>query len=202
MPRNSELTLNSHLAAVLRTLNPAWEALSAERTQVLRAAAGLRPDILLPEPLLVLETEFTPAATVEDDARQRLGARLQATGRRVEHVLAVILPLSLQTVPQHQMDEAIRSATFQYCTYALTTEDVHTRWPSQGWLTGDISDLATCMEYCSLSASLLEQTTQVLDEGVQDAAALLPPGQETQIDLGALLHRNYSGMSGLGHLTV
>ena len=75
MPHNSELTLNSQLAAVLRTLNPAWEALSAERTQVLRAAAGQRPDILLPDPLLVLETEFAPAATVEADARQRLGTQ-------------------------------------------------------------------------------------------------------------------------------
>ena len=45
MPRNSELTLNSQLATVLRTLNPAWEALSAERTQVLRAAAGQQPDL-------------------------------------------------------------------------------------------------------------------------------------------------------------
>ena len=190
MPRNSELTLNSQLASVLRTLNPAWEALSAERTQVLRAAAGQRPDILLPDPLLVLETEFAPAATVEADARQRLGTQLQATGRPVEQVLAVILPPSLQTAPQHLLDEAIRGARYQYCTHALTAAGAPTRWPAQGWLTGDVSDLATCMEYCSLSASLLEQTTQVLDQGVQDAAAQLPPGQEIQVHLGTLLHQS------------
>ena len=34
MPHNSELTLNSQLAAVLRTLNPAWEALSRESRNV------------------------------------------------------------------------------------------------------------------------------------------------------------------------
>ena len=130
MPHNSELTLNSQLAAVLRTLNPAWEALSAERTQVLRAAAGQRPDILLPDPLLVLETEFAPAATVEADARQRLGTQLQATGRPVEQVLAVILPPSLQTAPQHLLDEAIRGARYQYCTHALTAAGAPTRWPA------------------------------------------------------------------------
>ena len=136
MPHNSELTLNSQLAAVLRTLNPAWEALSAERTQVLRGAAGKRPDILLPDPLLVLETEFAPAATVEADARQRLGTQLQATGRPVEHVLAVILPPSLQTAPQHLLDEAIRGARYQYLHPRLTAAGAPTRWPAQGLVDG------------------------------------------------------------------
>ena len=156
----------------------------------LARGSGEATDILLPDPLLVLETEFAPAATVEADARQRLGTQLQATGRPVEQVLAVILPPSLQTAPQHLLDEANprRQVPVLHprphgrgCAHPVASPGlVDGRRIRSGHLHGILQSV--CF--------LLEQTTQVLDQGVQDAAAQLPPGQDIQVHLGTLLHQS------------
>ena len=76
MPTNSEATVNVRLGDLLRTKHPAWrDGIGVEQSRVLREAAR-RPDIVVRHPggqIVVVETEFAPGATVEQDACARLG---------------------------------------------------------------------------------------------------------------------------------
>ena len=92
-PRYTEPQANGALARALSRRNPDWNnrTVHAERTHVIEppgpgTGAGLRPDILIASPRrqpVIVETEFDPARTVEQDATARLGEVTQhRTGHR------------------------------------------------------------------------------------------------------------------------
>ena len=103
-PRNTEPQANGALARALSRRNPDWNdrTVHAERTHVIHQAGpgtdtGKRPDILVAPPRrqpVIVETEFAPARTVEQDATARLGTSLHSTGEDIEGVLSVVLPES------------------------------------------------------------------------------------------------------------
>ena len=179
-PRNTEPLANAALARALRGRNPDWtdSTVHAERTHVIQQAVpgsgtGRRPDILIDAPLrqpVILETEFAPARTVEQDATARLGTSLQSTGEEIEGVLSVVLPESLKSGDL----EAIEGAAFRYATHYLDSEGEGRRWPpGREWLEGGVDDLADAIEYLSLSERRLARGTEALEQVVRNAAALL-----------------------------
>jgi len=179
-PRNTEPLANAALARALRRRNPDWtdSTVHAERTHVIRQAvpgsgAGKRPDILIDAPLcqpVIVETEFAPAHTVEQDATARLGTSLHSTGENVEGVLSVVLPESLKTGDL----ETIEGAAFRYATHYLNSDGDGMRWPPEReWLEGDVDDLADAIEYLSLSERQLARGTEALEHAVRNAAGLL-----------------------------
>lgn len=64
---------------------------------------------------VIVETEFAPARTVEQDAMNRLGRTVRGTGAIVEGVLSVVLPQDLRTGDL----AAIDMAEFRYATHSL-----------------------------------------------------------------------------------
>ena len=115
-PRNTEPQANGALARALRRRNPDWNdsTVHADRTNVIHddregTGAGKRPDILFAPPRrqpVILETEFDPAHTVEQDATARLGTSLHSTGEVIEGVLSVVLPASLKTGDLETVEKA------------------------------------------------------------------------------------------------
>ena len=178
-PRNTEPQANYELARALRRRNSDWtdRTCGAERTRVIQQAlpgssAAKRPDILVSSPRrqpVIVETEFAPARTVEQDATARLGSRLKSTGAEIEGVLSVVLPDSLRTGNL----ETIESASFRYATHYLNAKGKGVRWPEQKWLKGGVDDLADAIEYLSLSEWQLARGTEALERVVRNAAALL-----------------------------
>ena len=179
-PRNTEPQANYELARALRRRNPDWtdRTVHAERTRVIQQAVpgagiGKRPDILVDAPLrqpVILETEFAPAHTVEQDATARLGASLQSTGEDIEGVLSVVLPRSLKTGDL----ERIEGAAFRYATHYLDSDGEGRRWPpDRVWLEGGVDDLADAIEYLSLSERQLARGTEALEQVVRNVAGLL-----------------------------
>ena len=124
-PRNTEPQANYELARALKRRNPDWtdRTVHAERTHVIRQAVpstgtGKRPDILINSPRsqpVIVETEFAPARTVEQDAIARLGTSLRRSGTDIEGVLSVVLPENLRTAEL----ERIENAKFRYATHYL-----------------------------------------------------------------------------------
>ena len=179
-PRNTEPQANGALARALRRRNPDWndKTVHAERTNVIQlgvpgSGTAKRPDILVSptrrQPVIV-ETEFAPARTVEQDATARLGTRLHRTGADIEGVLSVVLPENLRTGNL----ETIEGAAFRYATHYLDSEGDSTRWPQKGgWLEGSVDDLADAIEYLSLSERSLALGTKTLEQVVRNAAELL-----------------------------
>lgn len=173
----TEQVFNSVLGDVLRGKHPLWvDAIGVEQTHVLQGSPGRQPDLILSPPgtsPVVVETEFTPAATVEEDAASRLGERLASNGRRVENVIALRIPSELRTVEQGGIADAVRQTRFTYCVLSETRTRGIQRWPEEGWLQGGVDDVANCLESVSLSESLVSRTTDVLEFGVTQAANIL-----------------------------
>ena len=194
MPRTNEIAFNVALSNVLRTKHPRWrDRTGAEQQGVVRETAQ-RPDIVIRPPggiPVVLETEFEPARSVEEDARKRLGQFLQYQGAQIEQTIAVQIPQDLSEVPQQDLERAIRDAEFRYCTHALQAADTAVRWPATGWLVGSIDDLASCIENVSLSERLLAEGTQILEQSIGEASGELreTAGPHTLKKMAQFLHQ-------------
>ena len=89
----TEPAFNVILGEALRQKHPLWtQHLGAEQTRVMDRAPGKQPDIVIAVPNrtpVIVETEFFPAVTVEQDARARLNETLMSTGRTIEQVVLI-----------------------------------------------------------------------------------------------------------------
>ena len=197
-PRNTEPQANGALARTLKRRNPDWndETVHAERTNVIGQAVpgtgtGKRPDILIAPPRrqpVIVETEFAPALTVDQDAIDRLGTSLLSTGEDIEGVLSVVLPESLKTGDI----ETIERVGFRYATHYLNSEGDSIRWPpAREWLEGGVDDLADAIEYLSLSERQLARGTKALEQVVRNAARLLAEhaGEDPLARIARYLHQ-------------
>ena len=177
MPKTNEIAFNVPLSDVLQTKHPRWrDQVGVEQRDVLRETA-LQPDIVIRPPggvPVILETEFMPAHTVEEDAKARLGKFLEDNGNLIEQTIAIQVPQELSRAQQGDiLKRQIEAAEFRYCTFSLQKTDTPMRWPSEGWLVGSIDDLATCIENVSLSEHLLTEGSQILEQSIGEAAGKL-----------------------------
>ena len=126
MARHNEHTLNTVLAACLRKRSPRWRASNLLSSEDLAALEGPgRPDILAEAPgatPVAVETEYEPARTVEKDARSRLQQRAAATGREIEHAIAVKLPAELRDVPAWKLADHVEDTS---CAFAVVSATPH-----------------------------------------------------------------------------
>ncbi len=180
MPQTTEPAFNNELANALRGKHPRWREgnrIGSEQTAVFLDHPGLQPDIVVHHPggaPVVVETEFEPARTVEDDARARLGLVIAETGDVVEQAIAIRVPLAMRGDQSH-LPEQIAAAEFRYCvfTHREGEPDDPLRWPESGWLSGGIDDLAGLIEQIALSERRIAEGMRILEEGVGQAAARL-----------------------------
>ena len=82
MPRHTEPSANNALGSLLQTML-GKATVRSENTQIIEGHPGLRPDILITaagRSPVVVESEYFPAATVEEEARSRLGLNVSGGG--------------------------------------------------------------------------------------------------------------------------
>ena len=176
-PRNSEPTFNEALCRVLWTMNPEWRArLAAEQHGALIPTG--KPDIILrngTNAAVVIESEYLPATTVEDDARGRINATLAESGDRIEQCIALRVPDRLKNVPQPELEAAIRDQAYQWCLLSAEQQasDQPRRWPSEGWVQGNVAQLADLIEHASVSERAVVASLDTLETGIRQAAARL-----------------------------
>ena len=185
---NSEPSFNEALARVLRTKNPRWhDHLTAEQRRTVRG--GGTPDLIVRNPRgapVVVETEYLPARTVEQDAIQRLGRKLAGTGAAIEQCVALRAPQTLRDTPQAELDGAVAAATYEYCLFSSGANDgEHVRWPSAGWITGGVNDLATVLESAAISERVVAYSLDVLEQGIGTAAMQLRDATADRPDVNA-----------------
>jgi hypothetical protein len=175
----TEHTINDKLADVLRNTRSTWRAdgvVSSENTGMLRASTQ-RPDILVVEPNVspvVIETEVFPAATVEAEARNRLGKHVRSNGREILSAVAVRLPARLRNAQAAQLQHEIESAAnLEMALFAGSDPEDCTRWPVAGWLVGTVADLSILTQSASVPPAIIEAAADQLVAGVSEAAGLL-----------------------------
>ena len=175
--RTTEPVFNSKLGDALRQKHPLWgKHLGAEQTRVMDRAPGKQPDIVISVPNstpVIIETEYMPAVTVEQDALARLNKPLASARQNIENVIALRIPTEMKTISQEQISPAIETITFDYCIFSLKRDLTADRWPAEGWLKGDLNNLATTIEFVAISESLLATSTDELERGVTQAADFL-----------------------------
>ena len=93
----------------------------SENTQAIAKRPGLKPDILITEAgrsPVVIEAEFMPAATVEPEAKDRLGLEVAENGRIIEAVIALRYPAHVA-----EADDLRASLSQARLSYCLFTEE-------------------------------------------------------------------------------
>ncbi len=150
-----------------------------------------QPDILVVQPgsqPVVVENEYVPANTVEDEARGRLGESLDATvvgaSGRVNAVVALRSPTQLHDLSGlDDVDNMLSNGiTLEYALFAGVSRIINTRFPMSGYIRGNIRDLAAFVEYAALPEDAVQRAVSILEEGVQDAATILRQASELSDD--------------------
>ena len=175
----TEHTINDALAGVLRGTRRAWQqsnVVRSENTGMLKGS-NERPDILVIESTVspvVIETEVSPAATVESDAISRLGKQIRVTGRTILSSIAVRLPRKLRTKEGSFLQSELENASdIEMALYTGSDPSAHSRWPRSGWILGGVSNLSILVQYASVPPEVIEKAADQLVTGVSEAAGLL-----------------------------
>jgi hypothetical protein len=176
---NSEITLNDHIAAVLRQINSDWRCtdhVTSENTDAFTKKA-LRPDILILDPgipAIVIETEFDPANSVEVDARSRLGQLATRTGSTVHTSIAVKIPGRFRKTNASSLQDQLRKATnFQYCVLFGPSSETAERWPKSGYLEGSIEDIFITLQGVATPQSAIDKGPDTLEFGASQIAGII-----------------------------
>ena len=176
-----EPQLNGRIASVINKLTNSagwqareelWGALRGERT---------KPDVLITRadgPPIVLENEYSPAATLAADCLRIIGRELNpavayATGR----VSAVIAIRSTDELHQCDTgDDAQRMLEdghqIEYAVYQGNPQQ-QTRFPQSGFIQGNIRELVDFIRPAAEPQDTINAATQAFEQGVDDAAALI-----------------------------
>jgi len=174
-----ESTINDALAEVLRQTRYVWrgaDVIKSENSSLLKGS-NARPDILVAEPNVspvIVETEVFPARTVEKEAIDRLGNQVRTTNNTILSSIAVRLPKRLRNVHGKALKTELNNATdIEAALYSGSTPEQYTRWPSSGWLTGDVSDLSLLIQQASIPPEIINYAVDRLMDGVREGAGLL-----------------------------
>ncbi len=179
MPRQTEPSANNAMGSLLQGMlsrSRVW----SENTRAIAGHPGLRPDILIAAPgcsPVVVEAEYIPAATVESEAKDRLGLEVASNGRVIEAAIALRYPDEVGDADD--LRAALSAARLSYCVFTEEHGGVH-RFPESGWLDGSAEDLADMVRLVSVPQRAVDRASTTLQEGIAGAAKLLDELNETR----------------------
>ena len=184
-----ESQLNGRIATLLGRMTPRWSVYGENRGAF--QGSQRQPDILVVQPgaqPVVIENEYLPAHTVEAEARDRLGESLDANvvhaSGRINAAIALRSPTELHDCAgQDDVDTMLgRGITLEYALLAGPGGVDFTRFPKSGFIRGSIRDLASFTVYAATPEDAVQRAVTILEEGVQDAAAILLQAAELSGD--------------------
>ena len=155
--RQTEPSVNNAFSNLLRGMMPTCTVRS-ENTQTFTDYPGRHADVLVTatgRSPVVVEAEFEPAPEAEDDARERLGLKVNGESRAVEAAVALRYPADIETA--YDLDKSLREATLSYCVLSIESRrptpeqeiQAINRFPESGWLEGGVADLADLVRLVS-----------------------------------------------------
>ena len=167
--RQIEENANNALGSLLGGMLPAC-AVRAENTRLIVDNSGLRLDILvtaLDRAPVVVEAEFMPAASVEREARERLGLEVADGRKSIEAAIALRYPAGLEF--SEAMSEAVSGARLEYAVFYKDG----TRFPESGWLSGSVEDVAELARLASVPQEAVNSAADALQSGIEGAVAVM-----------------------------
>lgn len=176
--RQHESTVNVALARAMRDAH----GLDAQAETIID---GRRPDVLIDrdDGLVIIESEFEPAYSVDDDALAKL--HLDVRGRSVGVTFALILPASLRDIHESQLTEKLSSVQFKWRIWYSQSEVGPTE-------SGSLADLAASILAAEALSNDLDEAVACLDAGAKAAGATLYPSVGAMNAVAAVFDREVS----------
>ena len=176
-----ETNFNPLLADALRRKRKAWreqpETVIVERTRVVEGSDALRPDLLVSAPdayPVAIETEWDEPAIA--DAKSRLGKRMAGSRLPARSAVAVGAPSEVRTWSDAELISRMDDLQLRFVVFTasvtgeadvvLREEDI-ARWPSQGYVTGTVDDLACLCEYATAPPELVSRFAEHVAQRVE-----------------------------------
>ena len=189
---------NGRIATLIDRMSPRWRALAESKGAF--SGSMRQPDALIVSDgggrPVVLENEYVPAHTVEAEAVDRLGERLDvdAAGAfgRVDAAIALRSPDFLRRLPNADaVDNALADgATLEYALFSGRDKTRHVRFPKTGFISGDLRDLAAFIARAAAPEDAVERAANILEDGVKEAADILRAAAERGDDTQAAIVRH------------
>ena len=175
MPRHTEPSANTALANILRGMMHGCN-IRSESTQTIAGNKALQPDILITaadRAPVVIEAEFMPAYSVEDEAAARLTLTVTGGRREIEAAIALRYPAGLEDA--YDLTNELKSARLSYCVLTAPEDDgeVPDRFPDSGWLEGSAADVAELARLVSVPQSAVNAAATALENGIDSAVGVL-----------------------------
>ena len=171
----NERTINGYLLQALLRISPSWKGLVSVESSGVFENSLKQPDLLLTSPggnPVVVETEFVPARSVDQDAMDRLDMRLANQNRVIDTALAVKLPRSLSEEAEYD-HSVYADASYEFALFSKTLAGEVRRWPNQGYSHGNLYDLASSIDNVSVSDRQLEVGANAFESAVRRSASEL-----------------------------
>lgn len=186
--RTHEQTINAALGEVLHRFGKGW-TLRSENVGPIFEEGG-RPDILIEKPdgwPIAIEAEVANHRQAEIEARSRLGNRLISTGNLLHATVALVYPDNLRLHSGQALRRELRGARFEYVLLTVKADGEVARFPSEGWLSGTLSEFAMLLHRSSIPAWRVEALADALELGVNRAEAVFSTNHPVGSALGYLV---------------
>ena len=190
-----EQTINTALGEILDGFGQDWRIRSEHVGRIFEE--GGRPDILIEKPdgwPIVLEAEVGNHRQAEVEAQSRLGNRLIASTATVHAAVALVYSEELRRYHGAALRNALRGTQFEYALFTVEADGSTSRFPEEGWISGDIAQLAVLLHRSSIPAWRVEVLADALERGVVRAegsfSATHPHGSVLGHSVADLLGQN------------
>ena len=181
-----EHTINVKVGEALGQLGKSW-TVSVEPNGMFADGTG-RADILIEKQdgwPVILEAEVANYAKADDEAKSRIGRELVDSTSSVHAAVALVYPKKLRNSAEvKKLEQEIPSAEFEYALYTMEADKSKSRFPSQGWIKGDIKDLAGLVHRSSVPAWRVKTLSDSLDKGIRQAEGEITRKHPINSDLG------------------
>lgn len=180
-----EQTINTAMGEILSSLVQSWNVRAEQIGKVFED--GGRPDILIEEPggwPVVIEAEVGNHRQAENDAQARLGTYLVDSPKTIDSAVALVYSDSLRKHDGQALRDAIRKAEFEYAVFSREADIKSKRFPTSGWLSGGVNELAMLVRRVSVPTSRVEALADVLETGISRAEGAFSSEHPTGSPLG------------------
>ena len=202
-----EEQLNGRIASLIRrrTRDIGWHVREEARGVLMDHKLG-KPDVVIRRgeaPPVIIENEYAPGSTLEQDCLSRLGLTLEphegGKGGLVSVVFALRSPDELRTCEDGDEAESRlqHGVDLEFAVYRGNRVR-HTRFPRSGFLRGDIRDLIGFIKPASIPEDIVARAADTLTRGANEAAAILVRHSERVnfgVKLGDTLRQPWPGIT-------
>ena len=181
----NEDTITVYIADILRERGNAWK-IEPHETLLREGEPDMTVTETGKEPVVIevkVDHRNAPNLDGEEQAKKRLEKRL-ASFEIVKTAMALRVPHRFRQLSSTEIADALRRADdLHYALFSI--DDLHPiddphRFPNSGWISGNISDVATALRIGAIPISKVARAAEDLEHGVNEAAILLAAAIETR----------------------